>query len=100
LQIALEIPDSVPHVSAPDQGPARAAVEAMALDGYRSGTLSEFDLRELLGFTTPMQVHGFLKEHGVHLQYSLADLEHDIQESDRIVARFMERESSGEQRAG
>jgi hypothetical protein len=100
MHIALDIPDHIPNVVAPDQDPARAVLEAMALEGYRSQRLSEYDVRELLGFATPMQVHGFLKEHGVHLHYSMADLEHDIRESDRIVAMFKARKSSGEQPAG
>jgi hypothetical protein len=47
-----------------------------------------------------MQVHGFLKEHGVHLRYSMADLENDVRESDRIVAMLKARRSSGGQSAG
>jgi hypothetical protein len=100
MHIALDIPDNIPNVVAPDQNPARAALEAMALEGYRSERLSEYDVRELLGFTTSMPVHGFLKEHGVHLHYSMADLENDIRESDRIVEIINARRSSGEQPAG
>ena len=97
MHIALDIPDTIPNVVAPDQDPARAALEAMALEGYCSERLSEYDVRELLGFTTAIQVHGFLKEHGVHLHYSMADLENDIRESDRIVARLRTRRTSCEQ---
>jgi Uncharacterised protein family (UPF0175) len=103
MHIALDIPDNIPGVVAPDHDPARATLEAMALDGYRSQRLSEYDARELLGFTTPMQVHGFLKEHGftcTNLHYSRAGLDHDIREYDRIVAVLTERRSSGEQPAG
>jgi len=100
MHIALDIPDDIKGVIAPNQDPARAALEALALEGYRSERLSEYDVRELLGFGTPMQVHGFLKDHGVYLHYSMADLEHDIQEADRIVAMVNAREASGEQRAG
>jgi len=31
----------------------------------------------LLGFHTRMEVDAFLKDHGVELEYSLEDLEHD-----------------------
>jgi hypothetical protein len=86
MHISLEIPDSIPNVVAPDQEPARAALEALALEGYRSKRLGESAVRRLLGFETRMEVHGFLKEHGVYLNYSMEDLEHDIRESDRIVA--------------
>jgi hypothetical protein len=39
-------------VIAPDKAPARAALEALALEGYRSERLSEYDVRQLLGFET------------------------------------------------
>jgi hypothetical protein len=86
MHIALDIPDNIPNVVAPDQDPARAALEAMALEGYRSRRLGESAVRRLLGFESRMEVHGFLKEHGVHLNYSMEDLEHDIRESDRLIA--------------
>jgi predicted HTH domain antitoxin len=59
----------------------RAAVEALALEAYRSGRLSEGNVRQMLGFTSRLQVHAFLKEHGVPLHYSLADLEQDRETS-------------------
>ena len=31
----------------------------------------------LLGFEVPMEVHGFLKDHGVPLDYTVEDLEQD-----------------------
>jgi hypothetical protein len=30
-----------------------------------------------------MDVHGFFKEHGVYLRYTMEDLEHDIREAGR-----------------
>ena len=45
------------------------ALEALALEGYRTERLSESELRQMLGFETRMQVHAFLKEHGVYLNY-------------------------------
>jgi Uncharacterised protein family (UPF0175) len=39
----------------------------------------ESDVRELLGFETRMEVHGFLKEHGVFLHYGVEDLDHDLE---------------------
>lgn len=100
MHIAIDIPDNIAGVIAPDQDPARAALEALALEGYRSDRLSEYDLKLLLGFETRMEVHAFLKEHGVHLHYGMEDLEHDMREADRIVALINAREAAGEQRAG
>jgi hypothetical protein len=100
MHISLDIPDNIPNVVAPDQEPARAALEALALEGYRSRRLGESAVRRLLGFGTRMEVHGFLKEHGVYLNYSMEDLEHDIREADRIVAILNARDAASEQRVG
>jgi hypothetical protein len=80
MHIALDIPDNIPNVVAADQDPARAALEALALEGYRSKRLGESAVRRLLGFGTRMEVHGFLKEHGVYLNYGIEDAEHDLAE--------------------
>ena len=78
MTIILEIPEGLAGQFVPaGQDAARAALEAIALEGYRSDWLSEADLRELLGFETRMEVHGFLKEHGAFLHYTEEDLEHD-----------------------
>lgn len=100
MHIALDIPDNIPNVVAPDQDPARAVLEALALEGYRSERLSEHDLQRLLGFETCMEVHGFLKEHRVYLHYGMEDLEHDIREGDRILAILNARDAASGQRAG
>jgi hypothetical protein len=100
MHIALDIPDDFGDLIAPDQDPARATLEALALEGYRSRRLGESAVRRLLGFGTRMEVHGFLKEHGVYLNYSMEDLEHDIRESDRILAILNARDVAAEQRPG
>jgi hypothetical protein len=100
MHIALDIPDTIPGVIAPDQDPERATLEALALEGYRSQRLGESAMRRLLGFETRMEVHGFLKEHGVCLHYGMEDLEHDIREADRIVSILNARDAAGAQRVG
>lgn len=92
VHIALEIPDTIPGVIAPEQDPSRATLEALALEGYRSRRLGESAVRRLLGFETRMEVHEFLKAHCVLLNYSIEDLEHDIRESDRVLAILKTRE--------
>jgi hypothetical protein len=46
---------------------SRAALEALALDAYRTRKISGAQLRRLLGLPTRMDVDAFLKEHGVEL---------------------------------
>ena len=78
MQITINIPDDLARRVAPEgQDPARVALEALALEGYRAELLSESALRQMLGFQTRMEVHTFLKEHGVYLHYDISDLQQD-----------------------
>jgi len=88
MTLTLDIPDSAGEVIAKSAGPdpTRALLEAYALEGYRTDRLSEYEVQQLLGFDYFEQVHGFLKEHGVHLRYSQEDLEHDMAEARRYRA--------------
>jgi hypothetical protein len=54
MTITVEIPDVLAGVlSAEGRDPARAVLEAMALEGYRADWLTGADLKELLGFENP-----------------------------------------------
>ena len=88
MTITLEIPDELAAaLTTSGQSLSRTALEALALEGYRDDRLTEADIRRLLGFETRMEVHAFLKEHGVFLHYTLQDLEHD-RKAARDVARL------------
>ncbi len=78
MEITLHIPDDLARqVALEGQDPARVALEALALEGYRTERLSESAIRRMLGFQTRIQVHEFLKQHGVYLHYGVSDLQHD-----------------------
>lgn len=80
MQITVEVPDDVGHgLEAQVKDLPRALLKSFAVEGYRSGTLTEEQVRRVLGYGTRMQVHGFLKEHGVHLNYGREDLEQDME---------------------
>ena len=84
-QVTLQLPDDLSaFLCGSGQDLQRAALEAIALEAYRERKLSTPQLRRLLGYHTRMQVHAFLKEHGVYMHYGLADLEHDRQAGDAI----------------
>jgi predicted HTH domain antitoxin len=63
---------------------SRAALEALALDAYRTRKISAAQLRRLLGLPTRMAVDAFLKEHGVELEYGPEDLDRDRQAHHRV----------------
>ena len=76
MDIAIHLPDDIAKVL-PWEDIARHLREQIALEGYAAGHLSEEQVRRLLGYATRLEVHAFLKEHDVPLNYTLADLEKD-----------------------
>jgi hypothetical protein len=86
MTLSIEIPDEAVSLLVPEgQDPARVALEAMAIEGYRSGALTTYQTRKLLGFNTRYQLDGFLKAHNVmDHAYSLEDLEHDRASMQRL----------------
>ena len=80
MEITIYIPEGlVRSLGQGSGGLSRRTLEALAMDGYRSGELTEEQVRRILGYGTRMQVHEFLKEHDVYLNYGLQDLEQDLQ---------------------
>jgi predicted HTH domain antitoxin len=80
MQVTLTIPDSLAaQLTAAGKDPARAALEALLVEGYRTRLLSEGQIKRILGYGTRMQVHGLLKEHDVPLDYTIEDLEQDME---------------------
>jgi Uncharacterised protein family (UPF0175) len=78
MDLTVQIPDELARRLSPVGADlARRTLEALALEGYRAELLTESDIRKLLGFETRMEVHGFLKEHGAFMHYTVEDLDHD-----------------------
>ncbi len=76
--VTILLPDELlAAFSAQGQDLSRAALEALALEAYRTRKISAAQLRRLLGFQTRIEVDAFLKDHGVELEYTLEDLERD-----------------------
>jgi hypothetical protein len=57
---------------------SRQALEALAADGYRTGALTETQVRRMLELETRFDVHALLKEHRVPLRYTESDLADDL----------------------
>jgi predicted HTH domain antitoxin len=79
MPVTIELPEdiSVALEGQWDNVPRRS-LEAIAVEAYRTGALTESQIRRLLGFETRFQVHALLKEHQVPLRYTAADLEADL----------------------
>ena len=88
MQVTVEIPDDMAQqLMLKGQNPARTTLEAIAIEGYRSGALTASQTRRLLGFETRYELDGFLKAHNVwEHAYSLEDLEQDRQTLQQLEA--------------
>ena len=85
MQITLDIPEAfAAQIIAAGKDPAREALEALAIEGYRTEQLTESQVRRMLGFETRMEVHELLAAHGVCLHYTEAHLQQDIAASDAL----------------
>ena len=85
MEVTVTIPEDIAaQLHTKWQDLPRAALESLALEAYRSGTLTKMHLRRLLGFQTPMELDGLLKQAGIFLDYDLNDLEQDIETMRRV----------------
>ena len=79
MKVTIQLPEDI---SAALEGQwdnvPRRSLEAIAVEGYRTGALTEAQVRRLLELDTRFQVHALLKEHHVPLRYTEADVEDDL----------------------
>lgn len=89
MEIVLSVPDEiVPDLQQSNETPlSRRALELLALDGYRAGDLTEFQVQQMLGLADRFAVHGFLKDHGVYLDYPAEELERKRAALSALLAR-------------
>ncbi len=61
------------------------SLESLAIEGYRSGSLSYFEASQLLGMSR-LEFDGFLKEHSVFEHaYSADDLDEDVRNFEDVI---------------
>ena len=80
MELTVQIPDDLARsMSASGGDLSRRALEALALEEFKSGHITKPELRRLLGFGTRYQLDGFLKSHGVYEDYTMEDLEQELE---------------------
>jgi len=85
VNITLELPEDIARqLSTEWHDLSRAALEGLALEAYRARKLTSDQMRRLLGFETRFELDGFLKQHGVWLNYSIDDLGRDRETHERL----------------
>ena len=75
MKIGIELPDEAVRQLEGQWGDVTSrAREAVVIEGYRSGALSEAQLAELLGLASRVEADALLKRAGVYLDYTEEDL--------------------------
>ena len=84
MEVAISLPDKIAqHLQEKYPDVPRYVLESIALEGYRSRTLTTEEVRQLLGLEDRFAVHEFLAAHAVPF-YTLDDLRRDLATLDRM----------------
>lgn len=79
MNVAIEIPDDIGRVLGGQTGDvSRAVMEAVALEAYRSGTITPAQVQQMLGLGSRWQTEAFLRRAEAYHDYTMDDLERDI----------------------
>lgn len=78
MDVHIDVPEEVARqFTAEPGGVARAAVEALAAEGLRSGKLTVYQVRQLLGIRSRYEMDGFLKARGPFLPTTVEEVAAD-----------------------
>lgn len=85
MSVTIELPEEIEQQLAAEWGNLpRRALEALAIEGYRTRALTRAQVRQMLKFQTRMEVDELMKRAGVTLDYAESDLEHDRETHHRL----------------
>jgi hypothetical protein len=80
MVLKIDLPDDVTRSLENRWGDLpRHVVETLAIEGYRDGALSHYQVQSMLGFRSRFEVDAFLREHQVPVAYDVRDLEQDVE---------------------
>ena len=87
MPITIELPEEIEHQLETAWGDlSRRALEARAVEGYRSGDLSAGQVAEMLSLSV-WETEKFLSEREAYLHYSGDDLRRDVESQERLLSR-------------
>ena len=85
MNLSVEIPDDLARrLSANGDDLSRRALEGFSLEEYKAGRINKAELRRLLGIDTGYGLDGFLKAHGVWIDYTVEGLRRDVATLQRL----------------
>lgn len=87
MNVAVELPDDIAQqLETAWQDIPRRVLEAVAVEGYRSGALTRGQVQRLLNLSW-WETETFLKERQAYLHYDEADLKQDCTALDRVLPK-------------
>lgn len=87
MQVTIEIPDVIAHqIQGQWQDLPQKFLEALAVEAYRSGSLTRGQIQQMLDVNSLYEVDGFLKQSGAYLHYAEDDFEQDLLTMKRLKA--------------
>jgi hypothetical protein len=79
VNVAIEIPDDIGRVLAGHAGDvSRVVLEAVAVEAYRTGTITPAQVQQMLGLRSRWETETFLRKAEAYHDYTMDDLERDI----------------------
>lgn len=82
--MTIELPDELAEQIRKSSGDiGRRMLEAFAVESYRSGTVTGFQIQQLLGLKNRFELEAFLKRAGIFREYTAEELALDYEASHR-----------------
>jgi hypothetical protein len=87
MHVAIDLPDEIARQLTAAWGDMpRKTLEAVAVEGYRTGALSRGQVGSLLGLSF-WETEAFLKHREAYLPYGRTDLDQDRSDLDRALSK-------------
>lgn len=77
MDVTIHVPDDLATRLGTVSDLPRRVLEALAIEEYRLGRLTQSELRRLLGLATRQALDALLKAHEVYVPYTADDLKRD-----------------------
>ena len=90
MKMTIEIPDAIArHLETRWESLERRSLELLATEAYRDRVITVAEVRQMLKLSSRWEAHEFLKKEGAYLQYTLADLEQDVEAIGIVQAKVI-----------
>ncbi len=88
MQIKIDIPEAIGQQLIAQWGNvSQRAKEALAIEAYRTGSLTSAQVQSLLNLSSRWEVEEFLKNSQAYLDYTEEDLEQDRQTLNNLLSK-------------